>query len=160
MYNINLNQSGVDTWEKITIITCMMTWLHSEIEIGVQGKKQTTIPLLGLTSVRVYMYAYSMSQDLNTGRPNLIFFERQGVPIFHHFASVDVYARQTLPDRLTVDVSHGIWCSCVWTGWRLFLPCVARHIGGWQVFTHRLSRSPWDVTLGYPTTSYFHECYA
>ena len=36
----------------------------------------------------------------------------------NHFASVDVYTctRQTLPDRLTVDVSHEIWCSCVWTG--------------------------------------------
>ena len=71
---------------------------------------------------------------------------------YNHFASVDVYTCQTLPDRLTVDVSHEIRCLCVWTGWRLFPPRVDRHTGGWQVFTHGLSRSPWDVTLGYPTT--------
>ena len=64
---------------------------------------------------------------------------------FNHFASVDVYTCQTLPDRLTVDISHEIWCSYVWTGWHLFPPRVARHTAGW------LSRSPWDVTLGYPT---------
>ena len=36
------------------------------------------------------------------------------------YASVDVYTRQTLPDRLRLDVSHKIWGLCVWTGWRLF----------------------------------------
>ena len=35
--------------------------------------------------------------------------------LFNHFVSVDVYTCQTLPDRVTVDVSHQIWCSCVWT---------------------------------------------
>ena len=65
---------------------------------------------------------------------------------------VDVYTRQTLPDRVTVDVSHEIWCTCVWTGWRLLSPRVAKHTDGWRVFTHALSWSPWDVTLGYPTT--------
>ena len=40
----------------------------------------------------------------------------QHVHVFNRFASVDVYTRQTLPDRLTVDVSHEIWCSCVWIG--------------------------------------------
>ena len=28
----------------------------------------------------------------------------------------------------------------------------ARHMSGRHVLTHRLSQSPWDVTLGYPTT--------
>ena len=36
--------------------------------------------------------------------------------LFNYFASIDIYTRQTLPDRLTVDVSHEIWCLCVWTG--------------------------------------------